>query len=58
MIAQLTDQLVNKKRHYELSLRDCFQKWLQTDYLCLLRINRFEVTKLSLFGFDIYVPCL
>lgn len=55
MVSELTDQLITKKLHYEMSLKDDFQKLLQVDYLPLLRINRYEITKLSLYGFDIYV---
>lgn len=58
MLKDLSRDLVDKKIPYDLSLRDCFQRLLQTDFLPLLRINRYELTKLSLFGFDIYVPRL
>jgi len=55
MVATLTQQLVEQKLSYELNLRDSFQRVLQSDFLPLLRINRYELTKLSLYGFDIYV---
>ena len=44
-----------KKVPYEVSLRESFQKLLGADYLPMLRVNRYDLTKLSLYGFDIYV---
>jgi hypothetical protein len=55
MVKELTDSLINKKMPYELTLRDYFHKVLGLDFLPLLRINRIEITQISLFGFDIYV---
>jgi len=55
MLSTLSSQLIDRKLTYELNLRDSFQRLLQADFLPLLRINRYELTKLSLFGFDIYV---
>jgi hypothetical protein len=54
-IAQMTQELIDKKTSYELALRDKFHRLLQADYLPLLRFSRIEITKLSLYGFDIYV---
>ena len=54
-ITDLIDRLVARKIPYELPLREAFQKMLKADFLPMLRVNRFELTKLSLYGFDIYV---
>jgi hypothetical protein len=58
MLAALTQQLIDQKTPYDTSLRDSFQRLLAVDFLPLLRVSRYELTKLSLFGFDIYVPLL
>lgn len=55
---ELTFTLVKQRAQYDTSLRDLFHKTLNLDYLPLLRINRHEVTQLSLYGFDIYVDPL
>lgn len=43
---------------YHNQLRDYFHKVLAIDYLPLLRVNRYEVTQISLYGFDIYIDPL
>ena len=58
MIDELTNSLVKEKNPYDNQLRDYFHKAINVDYLPLLRINRHEVTQLSLYGFDIYVDPL
>lgn len=58
MVDELTFTLVKQRAQYENQLRDYFHKSINVDYLPLLRINRHEVTQLSLYGFDIYVDPL
>lgn len=55
MIDELQFQLLRQKKSYESTLRDHFHKVLTADFLPFLRINRHELTQVSLFGFDIYV---
>ena len=55
MVRTLTAQLVEQKLSYGLNLRDSFQRLLQADFLPLLRINRYELSRLSLYGFEFYV---
>ena len=45
-----------RKIPYEMPLREAFQKMLKAEFLPMLRVNRYDLTKLSLYGFDIYVP--
>lgn len=58
MVDDLMFRLVKQKMHYDGALRDHFHKTLNVDYLPFLRINRYELTQVSLFGFDIYIEPL
>lgn len=54
----MSRELIEKKVESKGELRDQFQKLLHVDFLPLLRVNRYEITKLSLFAFDVYVANL
>lgn len=43
---------------YDNSLRDYFLKLINVDFLPFIRLNKHELTQISLFGFDIYVEPL
>lgn len=58
MVDELTFTLVKQKVQYDNQLRDHFHKAINVDFLPLLRINRHEITHLSLYGFDIYIDPL
>ena len=51
-------RLVRQRIPYDNALRDYFLKLLNVDYLPFIRINRHELTQVSLFGFDIYIEPL
>ena len=58
MTEELHQSLIVKKATYHNQLRDYFHRILSVDFLPLLRINRYEITQISLFGFDIYIEPL
>ena len=58
MTEDLHQLLIVKKITYHNQLRDYFHRILSVDFLPLLRINRYEITQISLFGFDIYIEPL
>lgn len=58
MVEDLTFRLLRQKEPYESTLRDYFHRVLDVDFLPMLRVNRHELTQVSLYGFDIYVEPL
>ncbi len=50
--------LVRQRMPYDNSLRDYFLKLINVDFLPFIRLNKHELTQISLFGFDIYVEPL
>ena len=55
IITTLKRELIDDKAECDSVLKSYFLKLLELDYLPLLHMNRYELTKLSIFGFDIYV---
>ena len=55
MVKDLNQSLVVDHVNFDNLLRDHFHKVLNCDFLPLIRLSRYEVTQISLYGFDIYV---
>lgn len=58
MTEHLLFSLVRQRMPYDNTLRDYFQKLINVDFLPFIRLNKHEITQISLFGFDIYVEPL
>lgn len=58
MIDDLIFKLIKQKIEYESALRDQFHKIINVDFMVFLRVNRHDLTQVSLYGFDIYVDPL